>query len=273
MHEDISHFPHVGELTPLRVELAGVSYCDGTYRIRRRDSGINVLEYVTKGSGRLHVGNQEFNPRGGDVYITHEGTDHEYWSDADNPWGKIWFNVSGSLCGALLRCYGLGRVWHVPGCEVGALFSEALAAMRAEPEQADALGAQHIHRIIAAIAGRMAGRESRILPGEDGARMREHIERRLPEEVSLEELGRLIGRSRSQVIRIFRRDFNTTPVRYALERRLELASRYLRNTAKPIKEIADELNFADEYHFSNMFRRHIGIAPGAYRRGDTRRKQ
>lgn len=43
---------------PLRVELTGISYCDGSYRIRRRNSKLSVFEFVTHGKGTLKIGDQ-----------------------------------------------------------------------------------------------------------------------------------------------------------------------------------------------------------------------
>jgi AraC-like DNA-binding protein len=40
---------------------------------------------------------------------------------------------------------------------------------------------------------------------------------------------------------------------------------YLRNTATPIKEIADRLGFANISHFGSYVRRHFGMSPSACR--------
>lgn len=40
---------------------------------------------------------------------------------------------------------------------------------------------------------------------------------------------------------------------------------YLRNTATPIKEIADHLGFANISHFGSYVRRHFGVSPSLYR--------
>jgi AraC-like DNA-binding protein len=78
-------------------------------------------------------------------------------------------------------------------------------------------------------------------------------------------MAKHIGRSESQTIRIFKRDWGTTPYRYLLDKRIELAKLYLNGSARSIKQIADELGFVDEFYFSDIFKKKTGLAPGRYR--------
>ena len=48
--------------------------------------------------------------------------------------------------------------------------------------------------------------------------------------------------------------------------RVELAGRWLTDTDLPLAEIALAAGFCDQSHFSNLFRRIIGVTPSHYRR-------
>lgn len=65
--------------------------------------------------------------------------------------------------------------------------------------------------------------------------------------------------------RLFRELTGRSPKEYVLEARVEAAKAYLRGSSLPIKRIAAELGFHDEFHFSRLFSRRTGTSPSAYR--------
>ena len=105
MREDIYNV--YGGSGVFSVSLAGISYCDGSYRIKRNKSDTFVIEYVIEGSGTVIYDDRRFYPKKGDVYMLRAGHSHDYFSDADTPWIKIWFNAAGTLIEALTDAYGL----------------------------------------------------------------------------------------------------------------------------------------------------------------------
>lgn len=78
-------------------------------------------------------------------------------------------------------------------------------------------------------------------------------------------LASAIGLSDVQLNRLFRQQFQVTPVQYWDYRRLEFARRCLETSDTPLKELAARLGFRSASHFSVWFRRHAGMPPGRYR--------
>src|SRR5690606_28313939 len=117
MREDIVSF--LNEDTPMEtpffIEMTGISYCDETYRIARKNSPIYVFEYILEGGGTVIVEDKQFVARKGDVYILHRQSNHEYYSDKAKPWTKIWFNAVGTLIDSLMQVYGLNNINHITG--------------------------------------------------------------------------------------------------------------------------------------------------------------
>ena len=54
---------------PFNVLLAGVSYCDGTYRIERKPENLYSFEYIYSGKGMLVIDGQRLEPRAGESQI------------------------------------------------------------------------------------------------------------------------------------------------------------------------------------------------------------
>ncbi len=266
MREDIITFPPAPPEAPLRILLAGVSYCDGSYRIRRSSQNAHfyVFEYIVSGRGFLRFGEESFLPAAGDVYIVTPGVDHEYGSSGDAPWVKLWINAEGPLIDELFQLYRLNGVHHLQDCRVKELFESALEKLktyRTEPEEA---GAMLILELILAFTRYV---NAGTLHSEEGRKIRQLIEYSLfKPSLPLARIAREIGRSPAQAIRIFRRDFGCTPYGYLLRRKIETAGVLLRNSTKPVKAIAAELGFRDEYYFSNLFKKKAGVSPSAYRK-------
>jgi len=82
---------------------------------------------------------------------------------------------------------------------------------------------------------------------------------------TLDELARLCGVSRFQLIRGFVRDVGITPHAYLLQRRVGLARRLLTAGSSP-SDAAFRAGFADQSHLTRAFVRQFGITPGRYKR-------
>ncbi len=72
-------------------------------------------------------------------------------------------------------------------------------------------------------------------------------------------------RSSQHFARVFRSLTGKSPKEYVLEARIEAARAYLRGSSLPVKRIAAELGFHDEFHFSRQFSRRVGVSPTRYR--------
>jgi AraC family transcriptional regulator len=146
--------------------------------------------------------------------------------------------------------------------------------MRAEPEQrlptayveqAAGLVMSHLTRVQRRIrVGRR--REPLGLSGAGLARVVDFVESELDRDLSLSELGGLVGMGPDLFARHFKAQMGMPPYRYILERRLQRAREALREGSMPIAQIALALGFCSQSHFAHAFRKHVGIAPGAYRR-------
>ncbi|MBB4804995.1 AraC-like DNA-binding protein [Chryseobacterium defluvii] len=81
----------------------------------------------------------------------------------------------------------------------------------------------------------------------------------------LERFGYLTGRSLSTFNRDFRKIFQTTPQRWLIQKRLELAYYHLTEKNKKPTDVYMEIGFEDLSHFSYAFKKQYGFAPSVVR--------
>lgn len=256
--------PEPGALVTL--DLIGYSHCDGTYFVKRHAFDFYVFEYIISGQGILRIDKERYRPSAGDVYIIPPNTDHEYSSSADDPWHKVWFNIGGPLIPFLLEQHRLSQVHYfknMPG-QILALFENGIRKISKNRTDAARIMQGVVLNVIASLHDSYKEHLLRISP--DGIRIRRLLDENIcSPDFGIEEIAAELRCSRSQVLRVFARDFRLPPYRYLLNKRLEIAEAMLKNSEAPLKAIADKLGFKDVFYFSNLFKRKKGLSPSRFR--------
>ena len=89
------------------------------------------------------------------------------------------------------------------------------------------------------------------------------MERHYAQRISLEQICRRAGLSKSTLLRAFTRAKGVTPYSYLENIRIGKARKLLEQGV-PAVEAALQTGFSDQSHFTNYFSRFIGLAPGIY---------
>jgi AraC-like DNA-binding protein len=95
-------------------------------------------------------------------------------------------------------------------------------------------------------------------------RARQYLDTQKTRVVHSSELEAVTGLSRYELARQFRAMCGTSPYRYLLMRRLDFARKLLAQS-RSLVEVALEAGFADQAHFSRLFKATFGITPTRYR--------
>lgn len=108
-------------------------------------------------------------------------------------------------------------------------------------------------------------------PGDDGSRdlriqrAMALSEGRLEGRLTVLEVSREVGMSKSHFSRAFKRETGLTVRQFVLGRRVALAKVLLRDSTLPVSEIAARVGFNDPAHFNRAFHTATGYAPSRYR--------
>jgi AraC family transcriptional regulator len=96
-------------------------------------------------------------------------------------------------------------------------------------------------------------------------RVLEYIAANLQEDMSLARLAATAGMNLYYFCRLFKQSTGLSPHRYVLEQRIRRAQQFLRTSDMTILEASARSGFADQGHFTKVFRRFVGITPTEYR--------
>ena len=84
---------------------------------------------------------------------------------------------------------------------------------------------------------------------------------------TLEELARESGLSRSAFCDRFSARVGRSPKNYLQQWRMQVASRHLKESSRPVDSIAADVGYQSEAAFIRAFKSCVGLSPGAWRRG------
>lgn len=91
------------------------------------------------------------------------------------------------------------------------------------------------------------------------------FEQNLNTTVTMAEVARALSITQAHLTRLFTYHFGVSPLQYYRRLRMDVAASMLLDTTRSIKEIAWELGYSNQFHFSRSFRRYADMSPSRYR--------
>jgi AraC-like DNA-binding protein len=226
--------------------------------------------------GVTEEGVQAFDYRGaverslpGQVYVLHPDEPHSGWADGPGLFGYCQIYVGPDRIAAALRALterSAPLPFAAPVADDPALARAVRTAFAGEPEPLalDALVVQLAAGLVRLTsAGTSRTLVCRIdLPAVE--RGRDFLRSRLTT-VQSSEVEAITGLDRYQFARQFHAAYGTSPYRYSVMRRLDVARGWLRG-GRPLADSAHDAGFADQAHFTRTFKAAFGMTPGRYTR-------
>ena len=107
IQEFLHSFVRPDTCTPFYISLAGITYPSADYYLNVQSRNISVIEYVISGRGYVLFDGKHHEVEADMIYLLNKGEHHEYFADKNDPFTKIFLNVSGSLAKEISSLYGL----------------------------------------------------------------------------------------------------------------------------------------------------------------------
>ena len=92
-----------------------------------------------------------------------------------------------------------------------------------------------------------------------------YIKQHLTEKISVPELAALEGLSESRFYTVFKEKMNSSPIEYINSLRIERACNLLASAPMSVSEVGENCGFDDNFYFSKIFKKRMGMSPTQYK--------
>ncbi len=93
-----------------------------------------------------------------------------------------------------------------------------------------------------------------------------YIKNNIEKNISIDELAAKVFLSKDHLIRLFKQELGTTPLKYINQRKIERAQLMLVTQDIPVKAIAIKLSLDNYSYFNRLFKQLTGMTPNEYRK-------
>jgi AraC family transcriptional regulator len=94
----------------------------------------------------------------------------------------------------------------------------------------------------------------------------EFLRAHIAQPVGLSTVAEAVGVNPAHLARVFRARYGTSLGEFGRRLRIDWAAAEIARADRPIAQIASEAGFADQSHFTRLFRRHVGVTPARFRK-------
>lgn len=268
--DDELTYPHYFDSSsPIFHAVGGITFPHQDYEMQRMVAPCYIFEYIVRGRCAVQIDDKIFTAEAGDVIIFPPGTFQHFYSDKNAPIKKLWvvFNYDFSFIDVLIKAYKLEYVVHVKNVSnttIPQLFENIIQMLKTKPKNLARSLELEIHKLIGELSDNVASHST--LMGSVAEIGKMHMDRMLNMHFTIDDICKLIGASRSQFFRSFKKEYGISPAVYVINKKIELSKKMLEDDTDSITDIAISFDFSSTAHYSNTFKKIVGCTPLEYRK-------
>lgn len=254
----------------LSVVRAGTLEAGLDHRIERDYYPGHELIYCYSGTGWARLGGKSYELKPGSLLWVNCHHPHGYGASRTDPWQVDWVRVEGPT---------MERVWShlrvdaqpvfpsVPADKARPVFQRIFSQMQsAAPAAAPWIHAE-VSTLVALVAD--SRQQHPVGPLDDLPaaieRVLQHLRIYYHKSIRVSDLAAMAGMSPSHFTRTFRSAIGSAPIDWLRHYRINQARRRLLESRDPVKEVARQVGYSDQFYFSKDFKRYTGMAPSDFR--------
>ena len=257
---------------PLLLNSCGIEHIDGNRRgsLRPKGRADYLLLYLASGEGRIRLGEELVEMKGGSVALFRPYEPQEYFFEGDPPSVSYYLHFTGKECRPILEDLGLWGITldriDYPD-EFEELFPTLLMEHSLKKTAYEYRCAALLLQLLTAVArGCVSLSKKERRPPEDRVRPAlELMHRQLHRELDAELLASACCMSVGHMEHLFRAALGVPPHAYLTNLRLERAKELLIDSDASVAQIGATVGFSDQNYFSRFFKNRVGLSPTEYR--------
>lgn len=227
-----------------------------------------VLEYVRKGKGYIDCSGKTVSVKAGDSYLIKRTYGKRWYADPEEPYEKIWVNITGRYLNSLASVYKMDEDVYVVPISIEPQLEKIIEILMRNDSKEPRLSKLEIMHLILDIFEKINMQrdlEQKKVDRVDFRQILDYIEMNLLyDRLSPDVICSSFFMSRSTLLRLFDKNVGTTPKHYIVLQRIEYAKQLLLGGIS-VERIANILHFSDSQHFRRVFRQVCGCSPTQWR--------
>lgn len=227
-----------------------------------------ILDYILSGKGSISAETGTHILQEGNLLFIQKGTPVHFKADKNTPFKQIWIQMTGTFLKNMCELFQMPEGIVIENCHVELQMREIANILKNTPPATVNDNMRQISVRVYEIFTflRSAQTFSMIQENHTPAyQIRQILEEHIYSNISMQDISDTLHLTVSHCIRLFKKQFEISPIQYLQQIRMEQAKILLLETEIPIKDIADRLCFYDSQHFSASFRKYYGLSPSQFR--------
>ncbi len=212
----------------------------------------HMIHYVEDGCGEVVMGGETYSVKKGQIFIIPKGQPAVYTADEQTPWKYSWVNFVGTYAD---RLAGIST----PVAD-GFLFPfSKIKNLEHFTNAKEELVISLLYQVFAEIS------INKIIDHDYVTQTENMIKSLYMTGITVSEIAVEIGLDRRYLSRIFSESKGVSIKQYITDIRMQAAKFFLLE-GKSVSLVAELVGYNDQFNFSKMFKKHIGVSPSHIRR-------
>ena len=227
-----------------------------------------ILDYTLSGSGTISDEYGIHTLQEGSLLFIRKGVPVHFQANKDTPFKKIWIQMTGTFLKNMCALFQMPEGIVIENCHVELQMREIVTILKNTTPATVNDNMRQISVRIYEIFTLLRSAQIFSMSQENHTpayQIRQILEEHIYSNISMQEISDALHLTVSHCIRLFKKQFEISPIQYLQQIRMEQAKILLLETEIPIKDIADRLCFYDSQHFSASFRKYYGLSPSQFR--------
>ena len=239
-----------------------------TYRIERTRFKFYSIEFVSSGRGTLTISGKTYPLRPGAIYCYGPQTPHCIQTDPEHPMLKHFVDFTGSAFVNMLNSTDFLKgapLFVSRPFRIRNIFENLLTTGNTESRNRNALCALLLRQLILYADDTAMEPEAAFSPAwQTYMRCRQYIERHYMDLPTIGKAAEACFVDQAYLSRLFKRFAEESPLQLLTRLKMSRAADLLSSGDLLIKQVGEQVGFADPYHFSRVFKRVYGIPPETF---------
>lgn len=235
-----------------------------------------LIHCILSGKGTYQTGPQGqsacYRLRKDQAFLIEPNQIVHYSADGNEPWEYMWIEFDGLKAREFLNHAGLSQASPIFNASTEAGCQEVFSCLLHMLDEPDMLPAQvvgYTYLFFGALI--QYSSTAGPLPKDDIKKFYvqstvDYIENNYMKEISVEDMATHLGLNRSYFSKLFKKMTQKSPQEFLIAYRIHKACEYLRSTRLTISEIAGQVGYPNQFHFTRAFRGVMHLPPNEWRK-------